>query len=80
MIEPPVVRPWWREPWPWLLMAGPLLTAVGCVVTIALAVRDFSDQPIDDGAVRAGLVVRAPAAQAGLAGQPQSPQAHGQQP
>jgi len=55
-------RPWWREPWPWLLMAGPLAAIAGCAVTIFLAVQNFSDQPIVDGAVRRGLVVQPPAA------------------
>ena len=62
MTESECARPWWREPWPWLLLAGPLLTAAGCVVTIVLAAWNFSDQPIVDGAVRSGLVVSRPAA------------------
>ena len=49
--------PWWREPWPWLLMLGPAVAVVGCVVTIALALQNFSDQPIHDGGVKRGLVV-----------------------
>ncbi len=55
--------PWYREPWPWFLMAGPLLAMMGCINTIYLAVTRFADQPIADGAVKRGLVVeRAPAA------------------
>lgn len=50
-------RPWWREPWPWLLMAGPALAIIGCIITIVLAMQNFSDQPIDDGGVKRGLVV-----------------------
>lgn len=53
--------PWWREPWPWFLMAGPALAIVGCAITIALAVKNFSDQPILDGGVKRGLVVEKPA-------------------
>jgi len=50
--------PWWREPWPWLLMAGPLLAVVGCVVTIALAVTHFRGQAIvGDGGIKRGLVI-----------------------
>lgn len=49
--------PWWREPWPWLLMAGPALAIVGCVITIVLAFQNFSDQGITDGVVKQGLVV-----------------------
>lgn len=50
-------RPWWREPWPWILMAGPAAAVIGCIITIILAVQNFSDQPINDGAVKRGLVV-----------------------
>lgn len=49
--------PWWREPWPWLLMLGPAVAIVGCIITIALALQNFSDQPIYDGGVKRGLLV-----------------------
>ncbi|NYT66438.1 FixH family protein [Alcaligenaceae bacterium] len=54
---PLISKPWWREPWPWILMAGPALAIIGCIITIALAVQHFSDQPIVDGGVKQGLVV-----------------------
>jgi hypothetical protein len=38
-------RPWYREPWPWLLMAGPAAVVVGGLFTAWLAVRS------DDGLV-----------------------------
>lgn len=49
--------PWWREPWPWILMAGPALAIVGCLITIALALDSFSDQAILEGGMKRGLVV-----------------------
>lgn len=49
--------PWWQEPWPWILMAGPALAVIGCIITIVLAMQNFSDQVIDDGGVKRGLVV-----------------------
>jgi hypothetical protein len=52
-----VVSPWWRQRWPWLLMAGPAVAIVGCVITIVLAFQGFSDQAIFDGGVKRGLVV-----------------------
>lgn len=55
-------KPWWREPWPWILMAGPALAVVGCAITIVLAVQNFGDQAIDDGGVRQGLLVSKPVA------------------
>ncbi|HUH87342.1 MAG TPA: FixH family protein [Pusillimonas sp.] len=50
-------KPWWREPWPWILMAGPAAAIAGCAVTIALAVQNFADQPIVDGGSKHGLVI-----------------------
>lgn len=49
--------PWYREPWPWILMAGPAAAIIGCIITIVLAVQNYSDQTIDDGGVKRGLVV-----------------------
>ncbi|NYT35256.1 hypothetical protein ERD78_00075 [Allopusillimonas soli] len=54
---PRVVRPWWREPWPWILMAGPALAVIGCIITIVIAITHFSDQAIHDGGVKRGLIV-----------------------
>jgi len=51
------VRPWYKEPWPWILMAGPALAIVGCIVTIYLAMTRFGDEPVHDSGVRHGLVV-----------------------
>lgn len=56
-IEMSRPTPWWREPWPWILMAGPALAIVGCAITIVLAVNSFSDQPILKGGMKRGLVV-----------------------
>lgn len=54
-------KPWWREPWPWILMAGPAAAIIGCIITIFLAVQNFSDQAIMDGGIKRGLVVSKPA-------------------
>lgn len=58
-------KPWYREPWPWILMAGPFAAMVGCFVTIYLAVTQFGSQPIQEGYVKRGLVIEQAAAQAG---------------
>ncbi|MBY4898086.1 hypothetical protein [Cupriavidus sp. AU9028] len=55
-------RPWWREPWPWLLMSGPAAAMVACGVTIWLA-STHADQPLA-GVSRHGLVVEQAAAAA----------------
>ncbi|MFM9971548.1 MAG: FixH family protein [Burkholderiales bacterium] len=36
-LEP--TRPWYREPWPWLLMAGPAIVVVAGIYTTVLAVQ-----------------------------------------
>jgi len=63
-------RPWWREPWPWILLAGPLAALVACAVTIYLAVTQFGGQDITEGARKRGLVVEPVAAPRQPAGQP----------
>ena len=55
--------PWWRQPWPWLLMAGPLVAIIGCAITMTLAFKSFSDHPIFDGGMKRGLVVEKPTVQ-----------------
>ena len=37
--------PWYRQPWPWFLIAGPLTVVVACMATTVIAVRS------DDGVV-----------------------------
>lgn len=32
------VRPWYREPWPWVLIAIPLLTIIASIFTFWLAI------------------------------------------
>jgi hypothetical protein len=36
---------WYREPWPWFLIAGPLAVVIACMATTVIAVRS------DDGVV-----------------------------
>ena len=40
-----VVRRWYREPWPWLLMAGPFVVIIASLVSAWMAVKS------DDGVV-----------------------------
>ena len=64
------VKPWWKEPWPWILMSGPFVVIIGCIVTIVLAMQSYGDQAIVDGGFKRGLVVSKPvvAAEASNAG------------
>lgn len=61
--SPPPAAPWYREPWPWILMAGPFAAIAGCGLTLYLALANFGDEPILEGATRRGLVVERARAQ-----------------
>jgi hypothetical protein len=54
----PDFRPWYREPWPWVLIAIPVLTIVACGVTLWLALANPDYLVVDDDqyqAVKADL-------------------------
>lgn len=40
--------PWYREPWPWLLMAGPAAVIVAGIITVWLAVATEDGLVVDD--------------------------------
>jgi hypothetical protein len=40
--------PWYREPWPWLLMVAPAAAVVGGIVTVVLATRSADGLVVDD--------------------------------
>lgn len=46
-VAPPV-RPWYREPWPWLLMIPPGAAVVMGIVMMVLAVRSDDGLVVDD--------------------------------
>ena len=41
-------NPWYREPWPWLLMAGPAIVVVAGFITLALAIQSSDGLVADD--------------------------------
>jgi len=49
-------QPWYREPWPWLLMAGPATVIIAGVFTTYLAVTT-SDALVEDDYYKQGLAV-----------------------
>ena len=57
MTTATIAKPWYREFWPWFLMAGPFLAVIGCAITIYLAYTQFGNQPIQEGVVKRGLVI-----------------------
>lgn len=50
-------NPWYKEPWPWILMAGPLLAVIGCIVTIYLAFTNNNDAKVHIEVYRQGKFV-----------------------
>lgn len=50
------LKPWYREPWPWILMAGPFIVVVAAVFTAWLAIST-SDGLVTDDYYRKGLSV-----------------------
>jgi hypothetical protein len=49
-------KPWYRERWPWLLIAGPAIAVIGGIVTVWLAVRT-DDGVIADDYYKRGLLI-----------------------
>ncbi|MGC9163132.1 MAG: FixH family protein [Thiomonas sp.] len=55
-MHTPTPRPWYREPWPWFLMALPLAAVVASLYTIFLASRS-PDSLVTDHYYKKGLAV-----------------------
>jgi len=51
-----VAQPWYREPWPWLLMAGPAAVVVAGVITAWIAVVT-NDGVVADDYYKRGLAI-----------------------
>lgn len=49
-------KPWYREPWPWALVAGPALAVVGGGITLWLALAT-NDGLVADDYYRQGLAI-----------------------
>jgi len=58
--------PWYREPWPWLLMAGPVTVIVAGIATIWIAVTS-SDGLVVDDYYKQGLAINQTLARSALA-------------
>ena len=60
-------RPWYREPWPWILATGPFIVIVAGIYTALLAVIS-NDGLITDDYYRKGLAANQTIAQSERAG------------
>lgn len=49
-------QPWYREPWPWILMAGPGIVIIAAVITIWLAIVS-NDGLVTDDYYKQGMTV-----------------------
>lgn len=49
-------KPWYREPWPWIIMSGPAIVVVAGIATAVLAFRGF-DGPTGAEYYKDGLAV-----------------------
>lgn len=49
-------RPWYREPWPWILMAGPAIVVVAGIATAVIAVAT-NDGLVADDYYKQGLAI-----------------------
>jgi uncharacterized protein len=49
-------NPWYREPWPWLLMAGPAVVVVAGIATAVIAIRT-NDGVVAEDYYKQGLAV-----------------------
>ena len=57
MTEQQTIKPWFKQLWPWLLISGPAVAMIGCIITIYLAINMHADKPLRDGVVKQGLKV-----------------------
>jgi len=55
-MDSTVARPWYREPWPWILAAGPFIVVIAAFYTAWLAVKS-NDGLVTDDYYRKGLAV-----------------------
>ena len=49
-------KPWYKEPWPWILMSGPAAAVIGGFVTLWLALHS-SDGLVAEDYYRQGLAI-----------------------
>jgi hypothetical protein len=56
MSRPTACTAWYREPWPWIAMAGPAVAVIGSLVSAWLAVHG-ADPVVDENYYEHGLQI-----------------------
>jgi hypothetical protein len=56
MRDPQQIKPWYREPWPWILMALPMAAVIGSTATAFIAVAK-DDPLVVDNYYKEGLAI-----------------------
>ena len=56
---------WYREPWPWIIIAGPLAVVIACMATTVIAVRS-DDGMVAENYYKRGLLVNQQLPKGGL--------------
>jgi hypothetical protein len=51
------VRPWYREPWPWILMAGPVIVVIAGIATVIIALTVHPAAMVEDDYYKQGLAI-----------------------
>ena len=62
MNEPTKSAVWYREPWPWIVMAGPAAAVIGSLVSAYLAIHG-ADPVVDEDYYQHGLQINRELAQ-----------------
>ena len=60
------LRPWYREPWPWVLIAIPALTVIASAITLWLAISNPDPLAVESTEyqqIRRGMRAQAPVEQ-----------------
>ena len=52
----PVIRPWWKEPYVWLVISGPLSVVLACAIT-AVYILQGPDAVVSENYYREGLEI-----------------------
>ena len=48
--------PWYKQFWPWFLIALPTAVVIGCIVSVSIAFK-YADVPVQDDYEKHGLTV-----------------------